>query len=159
MPLLPSGKINRLALPKSGIPVRHRVHLSPRDDNEKRLHAIWREVLNIDQISIDDNFFDLGGHSLSAMRVLARVRRDFHLDLSIRRIFESPTIAGVAQELEKMQRAGDTTSNVRPATLKGSNTSALLSVLRDELKALPPDQLDDFLQSVLADKNAGNKND
>jgi amino acid adenylation domain-containing protein len=155
MPLLPSGKINRLALPKSGIRVRHRVHLSPRDDNEKRLHAIWREVLNIDQISIDDNFFDLGGHSLSAMRVLARVRRDFHLDLSIRRIFESPTIAGVAQELEKMQRAGDTTSNVRP----GSNTSALLSVLRDELKALPPDQLNDFLQSVLADKNAGNKND
>jgi hypothetical protein len=82
------------------------------------------------------------------------VRRDFQLDLSIRSIFDSPTIAGIAQELEKTKRAGDTTSNVEPDIPKGSNSTALLSVLRDELKALPPDQLNDFLQSVLADKSA-----
>jgi acyl carrier protein len=108
MPMLPSGKLDRTKLealnPFSSD--RRRAAVQPRTEVERKLKVIWKEVLELDEVGIDDDFFDLGGHSLGAMRVLARVRRDFHVDITIRRIFESPTIAEFALEVEKQQRAG-----------------------------------------------------
>jgi acyl carrier protein len=146
MPLLPSGKINLMALPgpRSEAHGKRRPIVRGRTDIESRLHSIWQEVLKIDQISIDDNFFDLGGHSLGAMRVLARVRRDFHVDVPIRSLFDVPTIEGLAAEVEDRL-------TITPVTF---NTSAFLNTLRTELAALSPDQLDALLQSVLMDNYA-----
>jgi len=101
-------------------------------------------VLKIDQISVDDNFVDLGGHSLGAMRVLARVRRDFHVSVPIRSLFDKPTIEGLAAEVEDRL-------TITPVTL---NRSDFLNALRAELRALPPDLMDALLQSVMMDNNA-----
>jgi aryl carrier-like protein len=75
-------------------------------DIESRLTAIWRDVLKQKEIGRDDNFFDLGGHSMLAMRMVARIRRDFERDLTVMAIFEAPTIAELAQRLSNRRPAG-----------------------------------------------------
>jgi hypothetical protein len=97
---LPStnGKLDRKALPK---PESKRPRLSsayepPRTDIEWALAAIWGEVLSIDMVGIRDNFFDLGGNSLSATRVLARITAKYPLEIPLSTIFEYPTIAEIA---------------------------------------------------------------
>ena len=161
MPLLPSGKIDRSALPRPRLDslAKRRTIVQGRTEIEKRLSSIWQEVLELYEISIDDNFFDLGGHSLSGMRVLARVRRDFYVDVPIRSLFEKPTIAELALEVEKL-KAQNSTVQVAPIAPDSSGSSPLLNVLRAQLGTLPPDQVDAILQSVLAEKNArtGDKN-
>jgi acyl carrier protein len=158
LPLLPSGKIDRMALPNpsSEALAKRRTIVHGRTEIEKGLISIWREVLKFDQISIDDNFFDLGGHSLSGMRVLARIRRDFHVDVPIRRLFDRPTIEELALEVEKQKGK----SVIAPVAASAQDTTALLKILRAELAALSPEQADAFLQSVLADRDAklGDKN-
>jgi len=73
------------------------------------LAAIWREVLGVDEIGIYDGFFDLGGHSLKAMRVLSRVREAFQVDLPVRALLEAPTIAGLEEAIARalMEEAGE----------------------------------------------------
>ena len=160
MPLLPSGKIDRMALPSpSLVPLaKRRTIVHGRTETEKKLSSIWQEVLELDQVSIDDNFFEIGGHSLSAVRVLSRIRRDFHVDVPIRGLFDGPTIAELAQEVEK-QKAGSATTRAAAIAFEKPGSSTLLNILRAELKNLAPDQRDAFLKS-LAETNvkAGDKN-
>jgi acyl carrier protein len=155
MPLLPSGKIDRIALPSPspGFLAKRRMIVRGRTEIEKRLISIWQEVLELCDVSIDDNFFDLGGHSLGGLRVLARVRRDFYVDVPIRRLFEGPTIAELAVEVEKL-KAEDTTVQLAPIAPHSPGSSALFNILRAELGALSADQMDAILQSVLVEKNA-----
>ena len=61
---------------------------------------VWREVLKVEKVGVYDNFFDLGGHSLIATRVVARLRNNFSIDLALRKLFELPTIAALAQHVE-----------------------------------------------------------
>jgi acyl carrier protein len=124
-----------------------------RTEIEKRLISIWQEVLELYDVSINDNFFNLGGHSLSGLRVLARIRRDFHVDIPIRGLFEAPTIAELALEVEKL-KSQDTTVQITPIARHAPGSSALLNIIRAELGALSPDQMDAILQSVLSEKNA-----
>jgi len=63
---------------------------------ERRLADIWRQVLNVEMVQRDSNFYDLGGDSLLAMRVLARVRRAFGISLSVRKLLGRPTLAEFA---------------------------------------------------------------
>jgi len=70
--------------------------VAPRTPIEEKLVSIWTEVLTIDRVSVEDNFFALGGHSLMATQVIARVRSTFNYELPLRRLFETPTIAGLA---------------------------------------------------------------
>jgi hypothetical protein len=84
--------------------------------------------------------------------VLARVRRDFHVDIPIRGLFEAPTIAELALEVEKL-KGQDTTVQITPIARHAPCSSALLNIIRAELGALSPDQVDAILQSVLAEKN------
>jgi acyl carrier protein len=161
MPLLPSGKIDRMSLPSPRLEalVEGRTIVQPRTEIEKGLSSIWQEVLEVDQASIDDNFFFLGGHSLSGMRVLARIRRDFHVDVPIRSLFDGPTIAELAVEVEKQKAAG---ASIRMAAVAPAapGSSALLNILQAHLSSLSPDEADAFLRSVLAERNAkgGNNN-
>jgi hypothetical protein len=67
--------------------------VSPRNALETSLAKIWSEVMDIESIGIHDNFFDLGGHSLMATRVITRMSRIFHIPFSIQILFEAPTIA------------------------------------------------------------------
>jgi amino acid adenylation domain-containing protein len=97
---LPStnGKLDRTALPKPDA-IRSELSTSyapPQTEIEERLTRIWSEVLGIDSVGIHDNFFDLGGHSLDATQIMSRVIQTFQLELPIKALFDSPTVADMA---------------------------------------------------------------
>jgi thioesterase domain-containing protein/acyl carrier protein len=101
LPLTPSGKVDRRALPAPA-PIEPRMDLSaPRSPTERRLATIWAETLGLEQVGVDDNFFDLGGHSLLGIQLLARVREQLDIQLSVRTFFETPTIAGLAALIDQ----------------------------------------------------------
>ncbi|WP_204015177.1 non-ribosomal peptide synthetase, partial [Virgisporangium aurantiacum] len=114
MPLLPSGKVDRRALPAPD-PRRYRAGRPPRTPVEEVLCGLFAEVLDAPQVGPEDNFFDLGGHSLLATRLLARVRTVFDAELAVRTIFEAQTVAALAEVLE---RAGSAPARpaLRPAS-------------------------------------------
>jgi acyl carrier protein len=98
MPLSPTGKIDRRALPQP-----ERLQLSekpdsvaPRTDLERQIAAIWMDVLQADGIGIHDNFFELGGHSLKVVQILSRVRNSLGVAIPLRRVFEGPTVADMS---------------------------------------------------------------
>ncbi|MBI2525900.1 MAG: amino acid adenylation domain-containing protein [Candidatus Rokubacteria bacterium] len=121
LPLLPNGKVARQALPPpdEGALAADRGFLAPRTPVEDKVAAIWREILHLDRVGIHDNFFDCGGHSLGAIRLLSRVREAFGVDPGLRAIFEAPTVAGLAEEITALGR-GERGAADRPvAQLEG----------------------------------------
>ncbi|HEX6046470.1 MAG TPA: amino acid adenylation domain-containing protein, partial [Pyrinomonadaceae bacterium] len=108
LPLTSSGKINRRALPapEQATPSNGEPYVGPSTPTQERLAAIWTEILRLEQAGIHDNFFALGGHSLLATQMVLRVRDAFQIELPLRRLFESPTIAGLANEIEKTRNSG-----------------------------------------------------
>lgn len=99
LPLTPNGKINRLALPvpDSSQSMGSREYIGPRSPLEKMIADIWSEGLNTPRLGVHDNFFELGGHSLLATRVVSRLKdSDFAVDISVRQLFENPTVAELA---------------------------------------------------------------
>ncbi|MFC6674876.1 amino acid adenylation domain-containing protein [Nonomuraea ferruginea] len=103
-PVLPSGKLDRKALPPPP-PEEAREQRPPRTPEEHTLHAIWTGLLGRDRIGVDDDFFTLGGHSLLAMRLVVRMREEFGARVTLRRCFETPTIAGLAPLLTSAHAA------------------------------------------------------
>ena len=96
IPLNRNGKVDREALPAPEA-VQRREFVAPKTAEEETVAKIWQEVFRRERISTDDNFFDLGGHSLMATQVISRIREQFHLELPIRAMFEHPTIGGLAK--------------------------------------------------------------
>jgi amino acid adenylation domain-containing protein len=103
LPLTLNGKINYEALPSLEEAKRklQRTYTSARTPQEKILAAIWSEVLSIERVGIDENFFALGGHSLLATQIIHRINQNFHVDLPMRVIFDEPTIAGLSLLVEE----------------------------------------------------------
>ncbi|MEA2175919.1 MAG: hypothetical protein QOD00_3511, partial [Blastocatellia bacterium] len=108
-PLTPNGKVDVRALPL------HETVAQDKDETdsirytptEEMLARVWSEILRVERVRTHDNFFDLGGHSLLAMQLMSRVREVFGVDVSVRQLFEAPTLAGLAHHLEaSQQRAG-----------------------------------------------------
>src|SRR5262249_29510720 len=102
LPLSPNGKINRAALPapESFSPLAGRSHLPPDSPLQHVLAGIWKDVLRIDHLGIHDNFFsELGGHSLLATQMVSRVRTALDIELPLWRLFEAPTIKGLADAI------------------------------------------------------------
>lgn len=106
LPVTPNGKVDYAALPVPDETSFDSVKefVAPRTPVEETLAQIWREILEIERVGIYDNFFELGGHSLLATQVVSRVRKTFKVDLPLRAIFDSPTIAGLATTVESMSR-------------------------------------------------------
>jgi amino acid adenylation domain-containing protein len=93
LPLTPNGKIDRGALPKPDINQGStRSFVAPETPVEKEIAAIWSDVLGVGRVGLNDNFFELGGHSLLAMRVLARLRENIGLEITIASLFENPKL-------------------------------------------------------------------
>jgi len=97
-PLTPKGKVNRQALPApdQSRPELEENHLAPRTPTEQLLAALWSELLKIEWVGIHDNFFVLGGHSLLATQVVSRIRDAQRKEISLRELFQAPTIAELA---------------------------------------------------------------
>ncbi len=108
LPLTANGKVNRSALPApdGARPDLAGAYEAPRSLTEEVLAEIWAGVLGVQRVGIHDDFFHLGGHSLLAMQVVTRMREAFKVDLPLRRIFELPTVAGLAREIDLIARHG-----------------------------------------------------
>ena len=98
LPTIGVGKVDRSALPvpDKGRPNLDVAYVTPRTPVEEELSRIWAEVLLLDEVGIHDNFFDLGGHSLSATRVVSRVFEQYQLKIPLLLLFQSPTVAEMA---------------------------------------------------------------
>jgi len=106
-PLLSSGKVNRKGLRGAGgTALSEQGIAGPRSETEAALAEIWKELLKLNEVGVEENFFELGGHSLLALQVVARMRHRFGLEMAVRTIFEAPTIAGLAMEVEKARALG-----------------------------------------------------
>ncbi len=93
-----NGKIDRKRLPE---PVAgFESYLAPETEVEKRLADIWRQSLQVERVGQNDNFFDLGGHSLKAVSILGRIAREFKVNVSLKDIFSNPSLAGLALLIE-----------------------------------------------------------
>ena len=101
MPLTPNGKVDRKALPvpDADALVTH-AYEAPQGPVEEVLASIWQELLGVERVGRHDNFFDLGGHSLLAVQLLARIRHDLGRDVTLKSLFEAPTVAEVANGLQ-----------------------------------------------------------
>ena len=107
LPLTISGKVDRAALPAPDATntLRDGDVVAPRTDVETELAAILSSLLGVDEVSVQDNFFMLGGHSLLGTQLIARVRDAFGVELSLRTLFDAPTIADLAAEIERARMA------------------------------------------------------
>ncbi len=101
LPLNPNGKVDRKALlaPEPGAQ-QHVQYVAPRTATEEALCAIWKDVLKVEQVGVHDNFFELGGHSLLATQVSSRLRAAFAVALPLRALFESLTVAALAETVD-----------------------------------------------------------
>ncbi|MGB8192955.1 MAG: amino acid adenylation domain-containing protein [Chitinophagaceae bacterium] len=103
-PLTSSGKIDRNKLPDPSEyynEAKKHSSLTAQTVTEKKLLEIWKEILELKQISIDDNFFEIGGHSLKATRLASKIYRVFGINLALKTIFTHTTITALAQQIEK----------------------------------------------------------
>jgi amino acid adenylation domain-containing protein len=107
VPLTPNGKVDRNALPIPGADLSDLAvdYVAPRNHVERVMTEIWAEVLGVRSVGVFNDFFELGGHSLLATRLISRIRAALDLELSIRNLFEAPTIAGLVQRLNDAQAA------------------------------------------------------
>ncbi len=119
LPLTPSGKTDRRALPAPSRLEEGGDFVAPRDATEEGLARIWEEVLRRSPVGVHDNFFDLGGHSLLVMQVVSRVRTVFGVELPIPALFERPTVAGLAALLAERQAQPRRTGPIKRADRTG----------------------------------------
>ncbi len=130
LPLAPGGKVDRRALPAPDMTVNvtGSEYVAPRTPLEEVLAGIWRDVLGVERVGIRDNFLDLGGHSMLAMRCVAAMRQLFRIDIPLRVLFESANLEGLAQalrayedqpgKLEKVARVLQKVKGVSPEELQ-----------------------------------------
>jgi acyl-coenzyme A synthetase/AMP-(fatty) acid ligase/ubiquinone/menaquinone biosynthesis C-methylase UbiE/acyl carrier protein len=135
LPLTPSGKVDRAALPKPdrARPRLARPFVAPRSTVEDRLAQIWSEVLGVDEVGVVDGFFtELGGHSLLATQVVSRVRAAFGVELPLRTMFETPTVAALAGAIEALQHAPASLAAPEPVTAAPADDVLDVTLLSDE---------------------------
>jgi amino acid adenylation domain-containing protein len=113
LPLTPNGKVDRRALPPPDVPEAAEP-AAPRTATEELLLTLWVDVLGLLRAGVHDNFFDLGGHSLLATRIASRIRQVFGVELPLQRLFELPTVLGLAGFIDDAIRGGDEGGRARP---------------------------------------------
>ncbi len=113
LPLTPNGKVDRRALPgpEEGDDFAARPTTAPRSPTEKQLAAIWARLLGVQSVGVWDDFFEMGGESLLALQLVSAINQHFGVGISLPRLFETPTVAGMAAEIDRLvswpERAGE----------------------------------------------------
>jgi len=131
IPTTSSGKIDRRSLPE---PDWNRSSLlgefvAPRTAAEEQLASIWRDVLNTDRVGVHDDFFDLGGNSLLALRLAVRIREAFSVDLPLIQVFSRPTVAGLAEAVAEIREGTDGEADGQGRTAGGTGRAEFAAEL------------------------------
>jgi amino acid adenylation domain-containing protein len=144
LPLTPNGKIDRSALPSpdQSRPELEQPYVLPRTRVERELANIWAEVLRRERVGVNDNFFELGGHSLLATQVISRIREHFELELPLRSMFESPTVADLAKVLVGLDQ------KAQPASTESIRSRRRF---RAKVEQLSAEEVDSLLSKVLSE--------
>ncbi|TAE52225.1 MAG: non-ribosomal peptide synthetase, partial [Nostocales cyanobacterium] len=133
LPLTPSGKIDRRALPAPSINTETKEnYVAPNTPTEEILTGIWTQVLKIEKVGINDNFFELGGHSLLATQLVSRIRASFQVEIPLKNIFTAPTIEQLAQVIETTQKQQANTQQT-PIQTRTENQEIPLSYAQQRL--------------------------
>ena len=135
LPLSPSGKVDKKSLPAPDIgrPALESVYVAPRTDVEMELVRISEELLGVDRVGVFDNFFELGGHSLLATQFISRVRESLDVELELRQLFETPTVAEIAEAIAELK-------------LKGPDDRARITELLNRINELSDEEVKELLE-------------
>jgi acyl carrier protein len=139
LPLTPTGKLDRRALPAPEAAATDR-YVAPRTPAEEALAAIWADVLRLERVGVEESFFELGGHSLLATRVVSQVRAVFDIELPLRALFEGPTVAELARVVEERGEVALAGPVAEPAPGPEASADHLLDMI-DELSEEELDRL------------------
>ncbi|QEI43193.1 Tyrocidine synthase 3 [Dolichospermum sp. UHCC 0315A] len=133
LPLTPNGKIDHRALPAPDLhrEFKHK-YVAPRTPVEEMLAQIWAQVLKVEQVGIEDNFFTFGGHSLLAIQLVSHIRNIFQLELPLRELFAAPTIAELMPSIQHLQQQ-DLELTSPPILPRAENAELLLSFAQNRL--------------------------
>jgi amino acid adenylation domain-containing protein len=131
LPLTDNGKVDRRSLPAPATESDGDT-TTPRTPTEELLANIWAEILRVRAVGLHDNFFDLGGHSLLATQVVSRVRETFHVELPLRALFETPTIAELAHAVDAELKT-NTAATLTPIERVDRSESLSLSFAQQRL--------------------------
>jgi len=129
IPITTHGKIDRAALPEPQITA-HTEYRDPSTVTERRIATMFSDLLGHDRIGVDDSFFDLGGHSLVATKLVSRIRSEYAVELGIRDVFELDTVAALAERVDAL-RAGT----------RGQSRPTLIAATHDQPSPLSAAQL------------------
>jgi amino acid adenylation domain-containing protein len=154
IPLLASGKVNRRALAAAGATALEDKDewVAPRTETESQLAAIWQELLKLEKVGVEQNFFELGGHSLLVLQMTARMRRVLEVELPVRSVFDAPTIAALAREVERARSLGLKAQTPVLRRRQRSTTETSHEELLAKLGNLSRDELESVLERVLERK-------
>jgi acyl carrier protein len=165
IPRLPNGKMDTRAVPDphNGLPMLDSGFVSPRTESEHELAEIWSRLLNVPRISIHDDFFALGGHSLLAFQLASKIRSRFSIDLPVIQLFESPTLAAMAQIVDRIREADPRAATSRPSQEWDTDTqldpaitvTGEVEAAAREPQPYPADRSDGIPRGVLAPRAAG----
>ncbi|HKV11086.1 MAG TPA: amino acid adenylation domain-containing protein, partial [Thermoanaerobaculia bacterium] len=134
LPLTPNGKVDRQALALQPLAGGAEESARPRTPFEELLATVWADVLGREQVGPDDDFFELGGHSLLATRIVSRLRSLLGVDLPLRRLFEEPTVAGLARAVqEALDTAGESAGGDVPLVRRPRGARPPLSFAQERL--------------------------
>ncbi|HEY0639570.1 MAG TPA: non-ribosomal peptide synthetase, partial [Pseudonocardiaceae bacterium] len=132
LPLTANDKVDRAALPDPG-PRGTAAFVAPEGEAQVAVAQVWREVLAVDRVGADDNFFTLGGHSLLAIQAISRLRRTYGPSVGLRQLFEHPTLAAFAAALPSREAAAGTgpaaPAPTRPPLLRAATGASTLAHL------------------------------
>ncbi|MDB9524394.1 amino acid adenylation domain-containing protein [Oscillatoria sp. CS-180] len=150
LPLSANGKVDRKALPMPSSLTPEQPFVAPSTEVEEAIAAIWQDVLQLEQVSIHANFFEVGGNSLAAMQALSQLRQAFPIDLSIRQFFTAQTLAEQAAVVESLlagQSSPVPADTIQP--IQPTDPQALLSQLDD----LSEQDVDSLLSQMLEEES------
>ncbi|MBL6449163.1 amino acid adenylation domain-containing protein [Fulvivirga sp. 29W222] len=134
-PLTSNGKINRRLLPDPDKPTELSGYITPRNETEKQLSKIWQSILGLQKVGVNENFFDIGGHSLKATQLISQVQKEMDVDLSIREVFTYPTIMELAHIIDERE-------NVAFKHIEALEPKALYAVSHGQKRMWILDQLE-----------------
>ncbi len=148
LPLTPNGKLDHRALPTpKWVARKDTAFIKPRNPTEEILAAIWADVLHLNEVGVQENFFEMGGHSLIAAQLMSRVRKAFKIELSLRVLFDSPTIEGLAQAITELLNANSQPfSSIDPISRTAERLLTTVNTLSDE-------EVEDMLSEFFEDES------